>query len=194
MKPWIVHVLSAAGLLRPLPTTDADLSPWLPFQEKPFPSFFLRCLGRQRALSFQKFGAALVQNAHEPLRDALFDFQNRADPQIELLPGDVLVASIEQAWPRNAAGLVVCTLSCQALELDRGVTHGKPFRPLQITFSQNPPGILDHSQYPALDLSHFALRWFQLWRKELTQRTVCICPPQPFGCRERILLIRGSSC
>ncbi len=63
-----------------------------------------------------------------------------------------------------------------------------------IRISQNPPRILGHPQCPALDLSQFALRRFQLWRQELTQRTVCICPPQPFGCRERILLIRGSSC
>jgi hypothetical protein len=33
MKLWIVHALSAAGQLRRLPTTDADLLPRLPFQK-----------------------------------------------------------------------------------------------------------------------------------------------------------------
>jgi len=62
----------------------------------------LRGFRRRFPLAFEKSRTAFVQNAAEPVWDALFDPEDRSAPQVELLPVNVSVASIKQARPGTA--------------------------------------------------------------------------------------------
>ena len=53
---------------------------------------------------------------------------------------------------------------------------------------------LINPEYPALDLSRFALGWCELRMEKLSEHVVFVCLPHPFGRRERILLVGRTSC
>ena len=57
----------------------------------------------------------MVQDLYQPARNAVFAFKNSADPEIKLLPIDVLVASVQEPLPRDTAGLSLCPFAGEAL-------------------------------------------------------------------------------
>jgi len=82
-------------------------------------------------LGLKKSWATIVQNLGQPIRDPLFDFENRASPQTKLLPVNVLIACVVKPLPRDAAGLIICPLAGCSLKLDGRVEHGFDFRFVQ---------------------------------------------------------------
>jgi hypothetical protein len=72
---------------------------------------------REFLVSSKKPRTAIIENLDQPSRDALFDVQDRADPQVELLPVNVLIPSFVKPLPGDAAGLIVCPLARETLEL-----------------------------------------------------------------------------
>ena len=91
----------------------------------------LDCFGCEGFLRFEKSGASGVENFSQPIRHAVCDFEDRADPQVEFLPVDVLIASVVKPLPRDAAGLIVGALARSPLKSDGRVAHGFAFEFLQ---------------------------------------------------------------
>ena len=86
----------------------------------------LSCFGWERLLGLKKSLATVVENFHQPIRNAVFDFQDRADPQVELLPVDVLIASLKQTLPEDAAGLSISAFVGKALYSGDVLRHRDP--------------------------------------------------------------------
>ena len=96
----------------------------------------LAALGVSAFSRFKKSWATIVENFDQPIRNAAFDFEDRANPQIKLLPVDVLIASVVKPLPRDAAGLIVCALAGGSLKLGGRVAFGVAFRFLQAAVPQ----------------------------------------------------------
>jgi hypothetical protein len=74
-------------------------------------------LGCESFLGLKKSWATIVQNLGQPIRNPLFDFENRASPQSKLLPIDVLIASVVKPLPRDPSGLIVSAFAGYSLKL-----------------------------------------------------------------------------
>jgi hypothetical protein len=81
-------------------------------RQRPVPGRF----GCQLFFVLEKSRKTVRENLNQPIRDAILDFQNRANPEVKLLPGDVLVSSLEQSLPRNAAGFLVGACARESLQ------------------------------------------------------------------------------
>ena len=92
----------------------------------------LSCFGWKRLLGFKKSLATVVENFRQPIRNAVFDFQDRADPQVELLPADVFIADFVEPLPGYAASLFVGTFAGGPLKSGGRVVRGFELGFLQI--------------------------------------------------------------
>src|SRR3974390_3446365 len=88
-------------------------------RQRPVPGSF----GLQLSFVLEKSWKTVFENLNPAIRDAILDFQDRANPEVKLLPVDVLVLSLEQSLPRNAAGFLV---GACAREPAPGVGHIAP--------------------------------------------------------------------
>src|ERR1035441_6455834 len=87
----------------------------------------LGCFGCERSFSFDKSRNTGVENINQPIREAVLHLEDRANPQVELLPIDVLILSIKQALPRNSASFIVSALASGPLKSRGRVAHGFAF-------------------------------------------------------------------
>jgi hypothetical protein len=53
----------------------------------------------------------IVKNFDQPIRNAVLDFQDGANPQVKFLPVNVLIADFDEPLPRYPAGLTVGALA-----------------------------------------------------------------------------------
>src|SRR5271157_201963 len=91
----------------------------------------LGCFGCESSFGFDKPRNTGVENFKQPIRYAVFNLQDRANPQIELLPVDVLILSIKQALPRNSASFIVSALASGPLKSGGRAAHGLAFEFIQ---------------------------------------------------------------
>src|SRR5271157_3669735 len=87
----------------------------------------LDCFGRERSFGFDKSRNTGVENFNQPIRYAVFHLQDRANPEVELLPFDVLIADFIEPLPRYPTGLLIGALAGGALKSGGRVAHGLPF-------------------------------------------------------------------
>src|SRR5271165_183331 len=87
----------------------------------------LGCFGCESSFSFDKSRNTGVENFNQPIRYAVFNLQDRANPQVELLPVDVLIANFVKPLPRYPAGLLVGALAGGPLKSRGRVAHGFAF-------------------------------------------------------------------
>src|SRR5271165_5330814 len=92
----------------------------------------LGCFGCESSFSFDKSRNAGVENFNQPIRHAVFNLQDRANPQVELLPVDVLILSIKQALPRNSTSFIVSALASGPLKSGGRIAQGMRLEFLQL--------------------------------------------------------------
>ena len=81
--------------------------------------------------SFDKYRNPGVENFNQPIRHVLFYLQDRANPEVKLLPVHILILSIKQALPRNSASFIVSALASGPLKSGGRIAHGFVFGFLQ---------------------------------------------------------------
>src|SRR5664279_1798906 len=72
-------------------------------------------------------GQRSLQNLGQPFRNPPFDFEDRAGPEIKLLPIDVLIADFVQPLPRDTSGLIVGALTREVLQSIGRFAHALVF-------------------------------------------------------------------
>src|SRR5271166_1183160 len=87
----------------------------------------LGCFGCERSFSFDKSRNTGVENFKQPIRYAVFHLQDGANPHVELLPIDVLILSIKQALPGDAASFIVGALTGSPLKSSGRAAYGLAF-------------------------------------------------------------------
>src|SRR5208337_2746241 len=87
----------------------------------------LDCFGSERFFGFEKSRTTVLENLGQPVNDPLLDFEDRASPEIKLLPVDVLIANFVEPLPRYPTGLLIGALAGGPLKAGGRVAHGLPF-------------------------------------------------------------------
>ena len=77
--------------------------------------------------AFEKSRNTFVENLDQPVRYTILDFEDRPNPEVELLPVDVLITGIKQPLPGNSTGFLVGALARVLLESIRRFAHRLAF-------------------------------------------------------------------
>ena len=92
----------------------------------------MAAFGVERSFTFQKSRATVVDDFNQPIGNVALNLQDRAHPQLKLLPVDVLILSFVQALPGNPAGLIVSTNQSGPLQLGGRIAQGLRLEFLQL--------------------------------------------------------------